>query len=178
MRANQSTISHETHPEQALEAAAPTPKPALHQRAGVRQLVKFCLVGASSTIIDKGTGYAMMLAGKTLAPGVPWWIWTSISFCLGVSNGYFWNRRWTFQATGESHSSAGEQYRKFVLTNAVGYALNQGFTKLFLIGITGQVAHAQNPAPHLVTLASLCAVPIVVIWNFCAAKFWTFKPVK
>ena len=144
----------------------------------MRQLVKFCLVGASSTLLDKSTAWLLMSLGERFAPNVPWWFWTSISFCVGVTNGYIWNRRWTFQATGESHSSAGAQYRKFLLTNTVGYILNQGFTKLFLIPITGQIVHAQNPDKKHVLIASLCAVPVVVIWNFCAAKFWTFKPVK
>jgi putative flippase GtrA len=184
MRASQSTVvSDSIGPDSTTSEAdaphcAPPLRLAIHQRPGVRQLVKFCLVGLSSTVLDKGSAYVMMTLGETFAPWVPWWIWTSNSFTLGVTNGYFWNRKWTFQATGAAHGSAGVQYRKFLLTNFVGYLLNQGFTKLFLIPITGQVVHSQNPDKKHVLLASLLAVPIVVIWNFCAAKFWTFKPAK
>ena len=187
MRANQSTIGHETPAHEAhleesrettLEAGAIQPKQSLHQRPGVRQLAKFCLVGASSTIIDQGTKFALATLGKSYAPQVPWWVWATISFCLAVTNGYFWNRKWTFQATSEAHGNARAQYQKFVLTNAVGLGLNLMFTKLFLIAFTGKLLHDQNPDPVHLMLASLCAVPVVVIWNFCAAKFWTFKPVK
>jgi putative flippase GtrA len=121
MRAPQSTIAPESiSAESSPVEHKPPLRRALHQRPGVRQLVKFCLVGLSSTLIDKGSAYAMMTLGETFAPGIPWWIWTSNSFTLGVTNGYFWNRKWTFQATGASHSSAGAQYRKFLLTNFVG----------------------------------------------------------
>jgi putative flippase GtrA len=65
-----------------------------------------------------------------------------------------------------------------VLTNLVGLFLNLGFTKLFLVLFTGQVLHGQNPDKKTALIASLCAVPIVVIWNFSAAKFWTFKKPK
>ena len=144
-------------------------------KPGVRQLVKFCMVGASSTVLDKGTQYGLLLFGERYAPKAPWWLWVTLSFCLAVTNGYFWNRRWTFRATGEEHGTAASQYRRFILTNAVGLGLNLVFTKLFLIAFTGQVAFSQNPDKLHVVLASLCAVPIVVVWNFAAAKFWTFK---
>lgn len=154
-----------------------SPRPAFLQRAGVRQLVKFCIVGASSTVVDKGFFFALMSFGEHNAPRVAWWMWATISFCLGVSNGFFWNRRWTFREA-QNHSNAHAQYVKFVLTNLVGLFLNLMFTKVFLILFTGQVVHQQNPDKMTATIASLCAVPIVVIWNFSAAKLWTFKAPK
>ncbi len=188
MRATQPSKSHEAHGPEANGAhgspAAPSPQQSaqppltLLRRPGVQQLAKFCIVGASSTLIDQGSKYAMLKVGEKLAPAVPWWLWATISFCLGVTNGYFWNRRWTFQATSEAHGSAQSQYQRFVLTNAVGLGLNLGFTNLFLIPITGHLVHAQHPDKLHVIFASLCAVPIVVVWNFGAAKFWTFKPVQ
>lgn len=148
---------------------------ALWHRPGVRQLVKFCIVGASSTVIDKGSQFAMLSAVEKWAPTIPWWICSVASFCLGVTNGYFWNRRWTFQAIS---ASSGTQYAKFIFTNIIGLGLNLAFTKLFLVALTGQMTHPENPDKMHVILASLCAVPIVVIWNFSAAKFWTFRPHK
>ena len=41
---------------------------ALVQRPGVRQLVKFCLVGATSTVIDKGTLWILV---NDLLPDAP-----------------------------------------------------------------------------------------------------------
>lgn len=142
------------------------------QRLGGVQFLKFCTVGVSSTIIDKGTAWLLM---KFVLPRAPWWISLTISFALGVSNGFFWNRRWTFQARGEGHAPAREQYLKFIFSNVIGWMLNITFTKLFLFLVTGKLFHEINPPPLHVIIASLCAAPIVVFWNFFANKHWTFK---
>lgn len=157
--------------------ASESPRQGFLQRAGVRQLVKFCIVGASSTVVDKGLLYAMMAFDETRAQHMPWWVLATISFAFGVTNGFFWNSRWTFR-TARDHSNAHAQYVKFVLTNLVGLCLNLMFTKVFLVLFTGQLVHEQNPDKKIAVIASLCAVPIVVVWNFSAAKFWTFKAPK
>ncbi len=138
----------------------------------MRQLIKFCLVGLSSTIIDKGIQRVLAL----LFPLWPWWICQSISFCFGVTNGFFWNRRWTFKA--QHLSSSREQYPKFVATNLIGLLLNLAFTKLFLIYMTGKLVHGTNPDINTVQIAGLLAIPVVVVWNFSASRLWTFRAPK
>lgn len=155
-----------------LNATANATGAAPPKQSGLQQLIKFCIVGASSTVVDKGTLWFLLNA----LPLVPWWLCSTVSFCFGVTNGFFWNRHWTFRAHG--HGSARSQYRKFFLSNCIGWLLNLGFTKVFLVVFTGKVAHVQNPDPKHVLIASLCAVPCVVVWNFAAAKFWTFKAPK
>ena len=155
--------------ESTVEASKST---SVLRRSGVQQFAKFCIVGASSTVVDKGILWLLL---NKLIPQAPWWVCSTISFCLAVSNGFFWNRRWTFKAQGEGHSSAKQQYVKFVATNLVGLILNLTFTKVFLVVLTGQLLHNTNPPPSYVMLASLCGVPFVVFWNFAAAKYWTFK---
>lgn len=133
------------------------------------RLWKFCVVGASSTFIDKGVFWLLMKA----FPLSPWWELQSVSFVLGVTNGFFWNRHWTFQS--DSHAPMKQQYPKFVLSNAIGLALNLLITKGFLMLFLGGAK--PNPLLHreLILFSSLCAVPIVVIWNFTASRLWTFK---
>ncbi|MBW3636036.1 MAG: GtrA family protein [Armatimonadetes bacterium] len=134
----------------------------------MRQLIKFCIVGASSTVIDLGI-YAFLLHAL---PQVPWYVSQTIAFCFGVTNGFIWNRLWTFQA---HQGAARNQYPKFFATNVIGWALNLGLQKVFLVFLTGQLVHAANPSPSDLILVKLCAIPIVVIWNFSAARFWTFR---
>lgn len=138
----------------------------------MRQLIKFCIVGASSTVIDKG----IFVVLRALFPLVPWWIMQTISFCFGVSNGFYWNQRWTFRAHQSGVTRA--QYSKFFVTNVVGLGLNLLITKGFLVLFTGQVVHNVNPDTRINVIASLCAVPIVVVWNFSASRFWTFRAPK
>ena len=144
----------------------------LLQRRGVRQLVKFSLVGVTSTVIDKGTLWLLLNHGP---PGVPWWLNATLSFMLAVTNGFVWNRRWTFRASDQGRLRS--QYGMFFGTNVVGLLLNLGFTKAFLIYVTGQLFHrGENPEATDVLIASLLAIPVVVVWNFAASKYWTFRP--
>ena len=145
---------------------------ALLHRRGVRQLVKFSLVGATSTLIDKGTLWVLL---NTVMSRRPWWISATISFALAVTNGFVWNRHWTFRARG--HARARQQYSKFVMTNLVGLGLNLALTKAFLVVVTGQLFQfGEHPEANEVVAASICAVPFVVLWNFGASKYWTFRP--
>ncbi len=134
-----------------------------------RRIFKFCVVGASSTVISSGIFWLLMTAFPSLA----WWVSQSISFVFGVTNGFFWNRLWTFKS--DEHASINEQYPKFVLSNIIGLALNLLITKGLLILFTGQAQHNANSDKMVIIGASLCAIPIVVIWNFSASRFWTFK---
>lgn len=138
----------------------------------MRQLIKYCLVGASSTVIDLGVYWIL----SQFLPDVPWYVLKTVSFCFGVTNGFFWNRHWTFRA--RDHGSSRQQYPKFFAANAIGWGLNLALTKVFLIFFTGKLVFGTNPPARTVILASLCAIPIVVIWNFTASRLWTFRTPK
>lgn len=138
----------------------------------MRQLIKFCLVGASSTVISLGIS-ALLL---NTFPALAWYFSQTIAFCFGVTNGFIWNRLWTFKA--QNLGSPKQQYPKFVFTNVIGLVLNLMITKGFLVLFTGQILHQQNPDTRTALLAQMCAIPIVVIWNFTAARFWTFRAPK
>jgi len=145
---------------------------ALLQRRGVRQLVKFSLVGATSTVVDKGTLWVLL---NDVLPRQPWWASATISFSLAVTNGFVWNRRWTFRA--QDLADTRTQYTMFLASNLLGLLLNLALTKAFLIVFTGKVLQlGEHPDPNAVLIASICAVPFVVVWNFALSKYWTFRP--
>ena len=145
----------------------------LVQRKGVRQLVKFCIVGASSTVVDSSIKFFLNEHYRQL---FPWWAISTIAFCFGLTNGFFWNRHLTFRA--KSYATARAQYIKFAASNAVGLLLNLIITKMFLMLFTGQVVHEVNPDTNTLLRAGWCAIPFVAIWNFSAAKYWTFREPK
>ena len=137
----------------------------------MRQLIKFCLVGLSSTILSQGILYILLRA----FPLFHWSVLGTISFIFGVTNGFFWNRRWTFRS---QDSSASRQFSKFIATNVIGLVFNLFITKIFLVILTRGAVPGSKPDPDTVQIASLMTIPIVVIWNFSAARFWTFKKPK
>ena len=132
------------------------------------QLFKFCCVGATSTVISLSIFWVLLTFTS-----LPWYISQTIAFCFGVTNGFFLNRIWTFQA--KEHGRVRTQYPKFFISNAIGLVLNLSITKIFLIVFTGQLVLKQNAEPKIQIMANLCATFFVVIWNFTAARFWTFK---
>lgn len=136
-------------------------------RPGLRQFIKFCIVGASSFAIDFGVSWFLTFHLYL------WWVLAkTISFSMAVTNGFFWNQRWTFQAVG--HRKGHEQYAMFFGVNVVGWALNLAIMKaVFFIG-TG-TWKGQHPTKPLFVAATLTAMVIVVFWNFFANKHWTFR---
>jgi len=149
------------------------------RRRGVRQFIKFCIVGASSTLIDFGI-YLFLIEVLHLQRAVGSLVLARplaqcISFLFAVTNGFFWNSRWTFRE--QANTLGAGQYARFVLTNVVGLGLN--------LTILSAVAHLVPPALSALLASRLhdpagfvgkvCATAVVVFWNFAASKYWTFK---
>lgn len=156
---------------------------AVARRQGFRQFVKFCIVGLSSTLIDYAI-YLLLTEAFNLQRVLGVSLEASrlvaqcISFAFAVTNGFFWNNKWTFRAGDVD--GAHRRYGKFIATNLVGLSLNLGI--LFLVSTLvasmpivdqiRQVAHLKDPAG---LVGKTAATAIVVFWNFLASKFWTFK---
>lgn len=128
----------------------------------LRQFVKFCLVGATSTTIDLGL-FALLRSME-----VPLLLAQTLAFSVAVSNGFFWNRRWTFRA--RDPEQARRQYASFYAVNVVGFTLNTTLLLLFAYLFLA----AGFPQRQAELLGKMAAVPIVAIWNFSASKFWAF----
>lgn len=140
----------------------------VHERPDVRQFVKFCIVGATSFAIDAGISAILIFAA-----GMWWPLANTISFAVAVTNGFFWNRRWTFQAVGQRRQR--DQYAMFFGVNVVGLILNLGIMKTVFFFATGQW-QGQHPKGLHFTIAKIAATAVVVFWNFFANRHWTFKP--
>ncbi|HXG24101.1 MAG TPA: GtrA family protein [Chthonomonadales bacterium] len=137
------------------------------QKPAIRQFIKFCLVGTSSFAIDFGVSFFLTFGFHM------WWVLAkTISFTLAVTNGFFWNRRWTFRAIG--YRRRRDQYAMFYLVNIVGYVLNLTIMKTVFFISTG-TWRGQHPTKPVFIIATLVATAVVVFWNFTANKYWTFR---
>jgi len=159
----------------------------LTQHHGVRQFVKFAIVGASSTAIN-----FVVLNSMLKLLGRPLWEAVTLAFLTSVCNGFFWNRRWTFKEARSGN--AGEQGMKFFLVNIVGWTLNMTIVALtvahFTAGNQGglfgdpetfkriivdvMIGHKSHNL-LIVNIAQLAATCVVVFWNYFANRTWTFK---
>lgn len=109
----------------------------------------------------------------TLLPAHLSWLGQCTSFLFGVTNGFYWNRRWTFSSGSQVPMK--QQYPKFIATNLVGLILTLMLTISFFWVYTSRLHPNGNADKRVYFLSSLCAIPFVVIWNFSASRLWTFK---
>jgi putative flippase GtrA len=160
--------------------STPNPLSSALRRRGLRQFVKFCIVGASSTLIDFGIFYLLIeivhLQQYVASLDVARALGVCAAFLVAVTNGFYWNSRWTFRNTDPEGMR--RRYLKFVLTNMVGLGLNLSIT-LLLARLTPPVVIALL-APYLrkdpaAFFGKAVATGIVVFWNFTANKYWTFR---
>lgn len=148
-------------------------------RQGVRQFVKFCIVGASSTLIDFGLWLLLMEktplvafvgsveSARTIAQ--------IVSFAFAVTNGFILNNHWTFK--DPERAGGRRRYGQFVLTNIIGLGLNITILNLVAHSLPASVLHLapsglKDPAGFI---GKIVATGVVVFWNFTASKYWTFK---
>ena len=131
---------------------------ALAQRRGVRQFVKFGIVGFSGLIVN-------LIVFSILQKSTPWpfWIDFSIGFMLGGASNYALNRRWTFRSTGHAGREGAQfltvSFLALVIGNVVGY-------------VCTELLHIDHG--HTVWLLSTASGVLV---NFFINKYWTFRAV-
>jgi putative flippase GtrA len=118
------------------------------------QLLQFGIVGAS--------GYLINLAVFAVVNGaldihyIPAAI---IAFCVAVTNNFWWNRHWTFDAKA---GHAGFQAARFFTVSALALVVNLVALKLLVGG-----GMSELPAQAI-------AVAIAMPFNFVGNKLWTF----
>ena len=128
----------------------------LLKRRGVRQFIKFGIVGASSAIIDWSIFYLL-----NLTFGVYYLIAKVLSFSVAVINSFIWNRRWTFRSQDPNRK---KEFTKFLIIATVGLSIN-ALIMYIVVSIYGQRKF----------VGLIFATGLVTFWNFLANKFYTFK---
>jgi len=128
---------------------------ALGRRRGVRQFVKFGIVGASGTIVNFIVAHALE---KTT--GFSWFADFSIGFMAGGVSNYLLNRVWTFR----SKRNPWIEGAQFLAVSAVA-----------LLAGNLVIAIAQRFGFHHFTATWLAATLAGVFINFFLNKYWTFR---
>jgi len=130
------------------------------QRRGVRQFVKFGIVGASGFVVNLVIFTAIFqLTPKPEQPHI-FTAAYSVAFLAGGVSNYVLNRIWTFRATGH----AVVQGLQFLTVSAIS----------LVVGLI--VSHLLQPffgVSHRLWLSATLAGMLV---NFFINKYWTFRP--
>lgn len=172
-------------PETPEEAAA---KP-FWERKIVHQIVKFCIVGGSSFVIDycirmtllyqtpfsdfartEGVwlqGHLSALFGGFKGPIEAFTpIAVTCSGTVAILNSFYWNRLWTFNIRGKE--DRGMQLRRFIAISAVGLVLNIMLTSVFVHVLPVQGKQALR-------IATVLSAVLVAVWNFTAQRLYAFR---
>jgi putative flippase GtrA len=119
------------------------------------QFVKFGIVGISNTLLTFAV-YTLLL--KVF--GVWYLAASAIGFMVGATNGFLWNRRWTFR----DHVGDALTPLRWAVVQGCGLGLNEGLLYLFVGG-----ARLDK------LLAQAFATAVVTVLTFLANRAWTFR---
>lgn len=134
----------------------------LLNRPGIRQFIKFGVVGGTGTIVD--LGFYNLLA---IVFGYNIYIARLVSFILAATNNYILNRKWTFRSQDKKIAA---EFGKFFFIATIGLFMNLGIMRLlqpWAMRFDSQLLQKNIPV--------LIAITVVLVWNFLANKFWVFK---
>jgi dolichol-phosphate mannosyltransferase len=128
---------------------------ALRQPHNWHQLGKFCLVGATGYLVNLGV-FAILVRGFD----VHYMAAAVFSFCVAVTNNYFWNRLWTFR--GQRGHFYYQGLRFFIVAWCALAANLIVLRVLVSLGMDEVAAQA---------LAIIVVTPV----NFVGNKLWSFR---
>jgi putative flippase GtrA len=137
-----------------------SPRAHVRVRAGLRrphnwlQLIKFCAVGISGYVVNLSV-FAACVEGLRLHHLVG----ASVAFLVAVTNNFWWNRHWTFDARG---GRAGFQAARFLAVSGAAFVVQLAVLELLVsAGVTKLPAQA---------ISIIAATPL----NFVGNKMWSF----
>ena len=131
------------------------------QQRGIRQFVKFAIVGTSGFAVN-GIVFTVLQLPLAIEQRQMWYyLIFSVAFMAGGVSNYFLNRVWTFRSTGHALGEGA----KFLTVSAIALCVSLlvSFAAAPLLG-----------KGHKLWFVSTCAGIVV---NFFVNKYWTFRSV-
>jgi putative flippase GtrA len=146
-------------------------------RRELKRFAKFSLVGAIGFVIDTGA-LNIMVGMLGMSTGPLRLLAKSVSFLLALTSNFIWNRYWIYPESRSKRLRV--QVAQFTVVNVVGLALNLlifgGVTAILIPWLGG----LYGPRPGLLlgtNVGQVCAVAVVLFWNFFINRYWTYSDV-
>jgi dolichol-phosphate mannosyltransferase len=134
----------------------------LTARRGVRQFVKFGIVGASGFLVNLVVFTLLQRIVPDHARPLQYNVIYSIAFFSGGVSNYYFNRIWTFRSTGH----AVREGAQFLTVSAIALGVGLGVSAL----VSPWLGHGHK--------TWLVATLSGIVVNFFLNKYWTFKHVE
>lgn len=130
------------------------------QRRGVRQFIKFAIVGASGFVVNFVIFTLLQRVVPNYTATLPYMTIYSVAFLLGGVSNYFLNRAWTFRSTGD----VGREGLSFMTVSVMALVVGLAVSAI----VAPWLGHG-----HKTWFVSTVAGIFV---NFFVNKYWTFRP--
>ena len=124
------------------------------QRRGVRQFVKFGVVGFTGLIVNFVISHGLQKS----SPGFPWAADFAIGFMAGGVSNWYLNRIWTFR----SSAAPARESLQFLAVSAIS------------LGV-GEIFYWLRPFGNHFSYTWAAATFSGIFVNFFLNKYWTFK---
>jgi putative flippase GtrA len=134
----------------------------VRKRRGVRQFVKFGIVGTSGFVVNLVVFTLLQRIVPDHNAAGPYYAIYSVAFLSGGVSNYFLNRVWTFRSTGHPGKEAVQFLTVSVLALGVGLL------------VSALVAPYLGHGHKTWFLATLSGIFV----NFFVNKYWTFRAVQ
>ncbi len=134
----------------------------VRSRRGVRQFIKFGIVGASGFVVNLVLFTLLQRVVPNPTAGLQYTVIYSIAFLAGGVSNYFLNRAWTFRSSGHAGREGAQFMAVSVLALLVGLAVSTV--------VAPSLGHG-----HKTWFIATCAGIVV---NFFVNKYWTFRSVQ
>lgn len=175
------------------EKPVPAGAPAIDTPLG-KQILRFAIVGGASFAIDTLLTYFLMrwikVGGEPMGDALGKWLTATapglFSFASGPAkaaapilgglasfvamfNSFWFNRLWTFEASGKAHKA--QQAARFYVVAVSGALLNALIFSAIYNGLSTRVGHT-------LLLAKVGAAAVVAVWNFVGQRTFAFRATK
>lgn len=132
------------------------------KREGIRQFIKFCVVGTINTIVD-WVFYAVFKSVMGNGTQTLKQLAKACSFIVAATSSYTMNRKWTFRSKDKRILA---QASKFISVAIVGMLINN--TVFYLVTSSNYLKQAD-------IIGLILGTAVATLWNFFANKKWTFR---
>lgn len=133
---------------------------------------KYGIVGTCGALTDFIVMHVLISTFGMVAVGA-----NVAGFTAAVLQNFILNRRFTFPES--RNQAASGQISKFLLVSLVGLALNLPVFMLVNLSLRSYLPTILMDSDMAFTwshrLAKLCAIGVVLLWNYFVNYFWTFK---
>ncbi len=140
-----------------------------------QRFLKFAFVGLTGAVVDFG-----VLNFLRLAVGLPL-VWAQgISFVLAVTNNFIWNRFWTYPES--RNKGAPWQLIQFFIINIIGITIRTpliSWLDYLFLKLLNQFEINMFLENYVISqnLALAGSILIVMLWNYFANRYWTYKDI-